>query len=673
MITGDISDLALDLPVGKRVTIVVDAGLNAGITETEIDNVASLVDSAMATQTDDATIQILNATDVSVEMTAPGQRAIPGTEFAYTIEVVNEGPGNLSGLAILSEPPIFGGMNTAGFVSGSLEWQCQATGNACCTSGGTPAQCGQIQPTPFVSGPLVGGAGQPNGHLVDMPSDSTLTFTLRGTLDANSVPASTLTSDVAMTMPDPILPFQQSDLTDSLAVTIESQADLYVIKESLGVVANTDPPVIEYLITVGNSGPSNVAGLTLADPLNEVGNPVFDLASSNWTCQVTDGGVDASQSCCSYSGSACAATNITSPVTGAIDQDMALASGAEAQFSLFAPVSAVGVATVQNTATVSAPTGVTDDDATNDESTAQARLLSTANLGLTKQILGGTTQTPGEQVQFVINLESEGPDDVPVIVGDLLPDGLDNVTWTCEATTPIPGDLSYDFNIPVSPDVIQPIDVVTSADGRHVYMLGAGGEFAADQVSPASLIAFERNVIPGPAFGQLVEIDLEVDGVNDDDDSGLAVEFLADARALTISPDQRHIYVASGTPGAVVVFRRDVVSQSETFGHLTFVEARESGSDQPGDLVTPVTGMGGASDVRVSHDGGHVYVAAREENAVAIFRRDSGTGVLSFQGKVEGPLGLFDPNSPDPMNPDLLDEDDVAFRGALAIDIPPED
>jgi len=675
VISGDISNLALDLPVGKTVTVVVDAGLSAGISSSieEIDNIASLVDAASASLNDNALIEIRNATEVAVSMTAPGQRPVPGTEFAYTIEITNDGPGNLTGLAVLSEPPIFGGANITGFVGGSLEWQCEATGNACCTSGGTPAQCGQIQPTPFVPGALSATPSQPNGHRVDMPSDSTLTFTLRGDLDSNSVPGADLTSQVQLTMPDGIDPFVEADLSDSLTVVIDSQADLYVIKESLGVVANTDPPVVEYLITVGNSGPSNVAGLTLSDPLNDPSDPVFDVAGSSWTCQVTDPGVDAARTCCSYSGSACAATDITTPQSGAIAQNLALANGAEAQFILFAPVTAAGVASVLNTATVSAPPGVTDDDATNDESTAQARLLSTANLMLNKQILGGTTQTPGEQVQFVINLESEGPDDVPVVIQDLLPPDLDNVTWTCEATTPIPGDLSYSFFPPPSPDVIQPVDVVTSADGRHVYVLAAGGEFTAGEIKPASLIVYERNVVPGPAFGQLTEIDLEIDGVNDDDDSGLAVEFLADARAMEISPDQRHLYVASGTPGAVVVFRRDVVSQSETFGHLTFVEARANGSDQPVDQTTPVSGLGGATAVRVSQDGAHVYVAAREENAVAIFRRDTGTGVLSFQGKVEGPLGLFDPNSPDPLNPDLLDQNDVALRGALSIDIPPED
>ncbi|OAB61253.1 hypothetical protein AY599_24015 [Leptolyngbya valderiana BDU 20041] len=675
VVSGDITDLALNLPVGKTVTVVVDAGLSASISSTieEIDNVASLVDAASASSSDNALIEVRNATEVAVSLTAPGQRPVPGTEFAYTIEITNDGPGNLTGLAVLSEPPIFGGANTTGFVSGSLEWQCEATGNACCTSGGTPAQCGQIQPTPFVPGALSATPSQPNGHRVDMPSDSTLTFTLRGDLDSNSVPGADLTSEVQLTMPAGIDPFLVDDLNDSLTVVIDSQADLYVIKESLGVVANTDPPVVEYLITVGNSGPSNVAGLTLSDPLNDPSDPVFDVAGSSWTCQVTDPGADASRSCCSYSGSACTATDIATPQSGAIAQTLALANGAEAQFILFAPVTATGVAAVQNTASVAAPVGVTDDDATNDDSTAQARLLSTANLMLNKQILGGTTQTPGEQVQFVINLESEGPDDVPVVVQDLLPPDLDNVTWSCEATTPIPGDLTYSFFPPPSPDVIQPVDVVTSTDGRHVYVLAAGGEFTAGEITPASLIVYERNVVPGPNFGQLTEIDLEIDGVNDDDDSGLAVESLADARALALSPDQRHLYVASGTPGAVVVFRRDVVSQSETFGHLTFVEARENGSNQPVDQITPVSGLGGATAVRVSQDGGHVYVAAREENAVAIFRRDSGTGVLSFQGKVEGPLGLFDPNSPDPLNPDLLDPNDVAFRGALSIDIPPED
>ncbi len=496
-----------------------------------------------------------------------------------------------------------------------------------------------------------------NNHLVDMPSDSRLIFTLRGDLHPSSEPGSSLVNSIDLDMPPGISPFDPADLTSELTVDIEAQVDLFLIKESLGVTDAGGLPLIEYQLRVGNAGPSAAAGLTVSDVFDPL---VFDVAGSSWSCSITNAGQSTlSDSCCGYGLGACQSIGLSGQ-TGPINQTMALAVGAEAVFSIFVPVSDPAVASVSNEATVTAPPQVTDIDPTNNTGTDLVRLLATAELDLQKQILAGSTATPGEEVSFLVTLQSEGPDDVPVIVQDLLPPDLDNVTWTCDATTPTPGDLSYENFYGLGADLVEPVAVLTSNDGRHVYMLGAGGEFIpGDDPSPASLAAYERNVIPGPNFGELTLIDLEIDGINDDDDSGLAVEALADARGMTLSGDQRQYLCGKRHPGAVVVFRRDTLDGSPQFGELTFVEARLNGSDQPGDLVTPVSGLGGATAISVSHDGEHVYVAAREENAVAVFRRESGTGVLAFQGKLSAP--------------NLLSQGVFALWGALAVDIPPED
>ena len=49
------------------------------------------------------------------------------------------------------------------------------------------------------------------------------------------------------------------------------------------------------------------------------------------------------------------------------------------------------------------------------------------------------------------------------------------------------------------------------------------------------------------------------------------------------------------------------------------------------DGVGGLDGLDGASQVAVSPDGAHVYVAAFNDDAVTVFRRDASTGRLSFE------------------------------------------
>src|SRR5204863_355693 len=58
-------------------------------------------------------------------------------------------------------------------------------------------------------------------------------------------------------------------------------------------------------------------------------------------------------------------------------------------------------------------------------------------------------------------------------------------------------------------------------------------------------------------------------------------------------------------------------------GALTFVQAKH-------DSVGGVNGLDGAEGVAVSPDGADVYVAGRNDNALAVFAREVGTGALTF-------------------------------------------
>jgi cysteine-rich repeat protein len=136
----------------------------------------------------------------------------------------------------------------------------------------------------------------------------------------------------------------------------------------------------------------------------------------------------------------------------------------------------------------------------------------------------------------------------------------------------------------------------------------------AARVSAAVLLLVLLGVAPTYADG-LVFLGFQRDGLG-------GVDGLDGARAVAVSPDGAHVYVASIHDHAVAVFARDPMT-----GALGFVETQKNG-------VGGVDGLDGAFSVAVSPDGAHVYVAGADDEAVAVFVRDPATGALAF---VEAP------------------------------------
>lgn len=140
--------------------------------------------------------------------------------------------------------------------------------------------------------------------------------------------------------------------------------------------------------------------------------------------------------------------------------------------------------------------------------------------------------------------------------------------------------------------------VAISSNGAHVYVAGHDDDAVA---------VFSRN----PTTGALTFVEVKKDG------SG-GVDGLNGAGSVKVSPEGAHVYVTSDVDNAVAVF-----SRNSTTGALTFVEVKKDGSGG-------VDGLLFASEVTVSPDGAHVYVASTADSAVAVFRRDPTTGKLTF-------------------------------------------
>lgn len=141
-------------------------------------------------------------------------------------------------------------------------------------------------------------------------------------------------------------------------------------------------------------------------------------------------------------------------------------------------------------------------------------------------------------------------------------------------------------------------DVAVSPDGASVYTASTADDAVA---------VFQRNT----ATGKLMWLETQKQGVG-------GVAGLDFARAVVVSPDGHNVYAAGQRAGAIVVFKRNTLT-----GTLTYAQTLTDGADG-------VDGLGGVDALTVSPDGKHLYAAGPADNAVAVFRRSSGDGKLTF-------------------------------------------
>ncbi|MFV2066188.1 MAG: beta-propeller fold lactonase family protein, partial [Pirellulales bacterium] len=154
--------------------------------------------------------------------------------------------------------------------------------------------------------------------------------------------------------------------------------------------------------------------------------------------------------------------------------------------------------------------------------------------------------------------------------------------------------------------------VAVSPDGNYVFATAS---------TDRSVMQFARNA----TTGELTLSTTRTDGVGDAD--GLNA-----SRAVTVSPDSEHVYVAASFPDHSVA----TYAEAQPAAGLPFVQVLKDGAGG-------VDGLAGARSVSVSPDGRNVYVAGSDDDALAVFGRDAATGQLSYsqtlwddQGGVDG-------------------------------------
>jgi len=179
--------------------------------------------------------------------------------------------------------------------------------------------------------------------------------------------------------------------------------------------------------------------------------------------------------------------------------------------------------------------------------------------------------------------------------------GVDYQAASGSLTIPA-GETSASFSVNVLPAP------ATAQPNRDFYAVLSG------PLNARLLDTRVRGVLVDPAFMPVV--DHEGDHINGQ--NGLTG--LSDPSALVLSPDGLHVYVASLGGDSVAVLNRDMGSGALSFNSLVDASGAGFGSLR----------LDGPRHMAIAPDGAYLYVAAGNDNSIAVFARDAASGALSF-------------------------------------------
>ncbi len=254
--------------------------------------------------------------DLSVTDSDGATTAVPGQATIYSVVVANAGPSAAGAVTVKDLLPA---------AVGSDSWT---------ASDGTSGS-GNINTT------------------VALPAAGTVTYTVTANVSASA--SGTLKNTATVTAPSGVTDSNQANNSATDTDTLTPQADLAVSNDD-GATAAVPGSATTYTIVVSNAGPSSATAAAVADTLPA------SVDSGSWTATASSG-----SSVAAGSGSGSIATTAT------------LLPGGSATYTLVANLDASATGTLADTATVTAPAGVTDPD-TGDNSATDTDSIGTQAL-----------------------------------------------------------------------------------------------------------------------------------------------------------------------------------------------------------------------------------------------------------------------------------------------------
>ena len=376
--SGAISE-SVDIVAGSSVTFTVVVSISSTATG-NLTNTASITeppgvtDPTPGNNTASDTDVLQPIVDISVTNTDGVVTAVPGATTTYTIVVSNAGPSAAPGTVVDIPTP------AGGTITG---WTCVGGSGTCGSGSGS----GTVAST------------------ADLPAGGSVTYTVTVAIDEGAT--GTITTIATATASPGI---DDSDLTNNTASDIDTLtpvSDLSITKTD-GAASATPGTAITYTIVVSNSGPSTVVGAPVIDALPAA------LGSVTWTCSATVG-------------SACTDPTGAGDIASSVD----LLSGGSATYIVDAVISPSATGTLDNTAVVGLPSGVTDPDAADRSATDSDTLAPVVDLSITKTD-GLTAVPPLSSTSYTIVVSNSGPSTATdAIVSDPIPASLVGAAWTC--------------------------------------------------------------------------------------------------------------------------------------------------------------------------------------------------------------------------------------------------
>ena len=340
---------------------------------------------------DDVSVVLLTPqADLAITKADGATSVNAGAATTYTIVVSNSGPAAANG-AVFTDPAVTN-LNVTSVTCGS------PTGGAACP------------PVPNTTVALMQGAGI---VIPTLPSGGSVTFSVNATVADSAT--GTVTNTATIAAPAGVTDPNTSNNSASDTDTVTLVADLAITKTD-GVTSVVPGTATTYSIVVSNSGPSNVTGATVTDVLPAA------ITSDTFTA-VGSGG----------------ASGFTASGSGNINDTVNLPIGGTITYTLHANIASNATGTLVNTATVTAPSGVTDPDLSNNSATDTDGLAPQVTLAVVKTD-GSLTYTPGGIATYTVTVTDTGTSDAEdVTVSDLLPPG---VTLTANVTCVANGSAS---------------------------------------------------------------------------------------------------------------------------------------------------------------------------------------------------------------------------------------